>query len=223
MKNFYYDGDSFSFYGVKNNTGSIIAQKLGLNLIHYGIAGKSPRNIIRTAFRYCAKGLHTDTFMCIGVGVTARLEYIKNEPNSSLSYSPIMEEELYTHTISTYDIVKNKELLDMYSFDYTETNTLIDLIMLHDYLLYNNSKFIIHNLNKNYYNDLHFPFSMNIKNEIDKRPRIINFYNNSLHNLMEEKNLKGYDYKDYGFMAHPDEEGHDMYAEFLMPYIKEYI
>lgn len=223
MKNFYYDGDSFSFVCVENNTGSILAQRLGLDLIHHGIVKKSPRAIIRTAFRYCAKGLHRDTFMCIGLGVSARLDYVKDERNTLGAASPIMAEELYTHTVTVDDVAKNKQMLDLYSFDFMETNILIDLIMLHDYLLLNGARFIIHNLGKNYHDDLHWPFSMNIKNEIDKRPRIVNFYKDSLHDLMAEKNLRGYDYAEFGFMSHPDEAGHRMYADFLLPHVMKYI
>lgn len=223
INNFYYDGDSFSFLGVKNNSGVIISNKLSLKLEHYGISGKSARTIIRSAVRYCAKGLHKDTFMCIGIGVETRLDYVENKLNPYPKGDLVMHEESYTHPIRYSDIGNNQKFIEMFRFDYMQTNILFDLIMLHDYLLYNNCKFIIHNLNINYYNDFDFPFSQNIKNEIDKRPRLINFYENSLHNLMLDNGIKGYDYKEYGEMAHPDEDGHLMYANFLLPYVEKYI
>ena len=68
-----------------------------------------------------------------------------------------------------------------------------------------------------------FPFAVGVKAQIDDRPRILNFYKDSLHNLMLDKNIKGYDYNLYKEWAHPDEHGHAMYADYLWEEIQQYV
>ena len=99
IKKLYIDGDSFSCMGVKRNFGDILAERLGLDLEHFGYVGRAPNTIIRTATRYCFNDLHKDAFMCIGIGAEMRSEYISTRK----VFNPgrkIMPEEEYTSNAS---------------------------------------------------------------------------------------------------------------------------
>lgn len=226
MNKFYYDGDSFSCAGVENNTGHFLASSLGLELKHYGFFQKSYEQIIRSAIRYTFQPNSNDTFFCIGIGVANRLDGHSDKPirNYEMDY---FEEEDYTRTVSIFDNTteakKNTILLDQLENNFIRTKILFNLVTLHDYLLYNGHKFIIHNLDINYRLHYRNNFSKNIIEQVKSRPRIVNFFENSLHDLMHEKNIRGFDYDLYGKMAHPGEDGHSMYANFLTPYVEEYI
>ena len=55
MTKLYYDGDSFSCMlppGETQTTGHVIADRLGYELEHYGLIGKSPAQTIRSSVRY---------------------------------------------------------------------------------------------------------------------------------------------------------------------------
>ena len=225
MNKIYYDGDSFSCAGVKKNTGHCLAEHLGFELNHYGFFGKTYEQIIRSTMRYTFQPSSSDTFFCIGFGVANRLDAYSDTPSQRHEFNH-WEEESYTRSVCLYDDTenhKNKSFLDQTENEFIRTKILFSLVTLHDYLLYNGHKFIIHNLDINYRLHLGKKFTNNIIEQVKSRPRIVNFFENSLHDLMHEKNIRGFDYDQYGLMAHPAENGHSMYANFLTPYIEKYI
>jgi hypothetical protein len=73
------------------------------------------------------------------------------------------------------------------------------------------------------YDRSNYLFNDGVKEQIIARPRIINFYENSLHSLLERNNIKPWDYDKYKWIGHPDEAGHLMYADFLWEHIKKYV
>jgi len=220
---FYYDGDSHSLapIGQTQTTGHILANKLGYTLEHYGSSGKSPAQIIRSAIRYSFED--EPSFMAIGIGVVTRLEFFTDKvplENKSKEYKRWLEED----SIVSFQIQDaTKETQDLFQWQYMEVNLLFNLLQLHDYLLYNGKNFIIHNLGWNIRADKDFIFSNKIYNEINNRPRFVNIFSNSLHNLMKDKNLKPWDYDKYKDAGHPGGDSHAMYAGFLWEYIKKYV
>lgn len=230
MDKIYYDGDSFSFMGVEKNTGHYLADFYNVELDHYGFAGKTPLQSIRSAMRYVFTGQAKNTFMCIGIGVGSRIDVHMNSDETHLKGNfpfKAWPEESGTKCLEIRNLIERKvdkkTILELTTPDYLRTKVLIDLILLHDFLLQNNVKFIIHNLDINYIIDKDYIFQNGIREQIESRPRLVNFLQNSLHDLMHEKNIKGWDYKDYGFMAHPGEDGHRMYTDFLISHINKYM
>jgi len=225
MHKIYYDGDSFSCAGVKKNTGHFLADQFSAGLEHYGFFQKTPEQIIRSAIRYTFQPNSKDTFLCIGIGVANRLDAYSDEPVRNYEFDHF-EEEVHTRTVGLFDTAThyhNEIFLDQLENNFIRTKILFNLVTLHDYLLYNGHKFIIHNLDVNYRLHLGKKFTKDITEQVKSRPRIVNFFENSLHDLMQEKHIRGFDYDQYGFMAHPGEDGHSMYANFLTPYVEEYI
>jgi hypothetical protein len=227
MDKIYYDGDSFSWLGVKKNTGHFLAEKLNLELKHYGFSKKTYEQTIRSVMRYTFQPNAHDTFFCIGIGVANRLDAYSDIPTPIQHYKyQYWEEERYTHMVCAFDATthhNNEIFLDQTENDFIRTKILFSLVTLHDYLLHNGYKFIIHNLDINYRLHRSRKFSKDIVEQVNSRPRIVNFFENSLHDLMYAKKIRGFDYDQYGTMAHPGEDGHQMYAEFLTPYVEKYI
>ena len=221
MTKLYYDGDSYSLglpQGQTKTTGHVIADRLGYELEHYGCQGKSPAQIIRSSVRYSLEDI--PCFMAIGFGVISRLETFSDEvpvrAMQSSEYKNWQEED----SINSLQILSAPdETQELFNWQFMEVNLLFSLIQLHDYLLYNNKNFIIHNLGFNIRVDEDFIFSNKIYNEITRRPRFINMFENSLHSQMKEKNMKPFDFDEYGWHGHPDEQGHLMYADYLMEHI----
>jgi hypothetical protein len=222
---FYYDGDSHSMAlpnGHTQTTGHVLANKLGYALEHYGFPVKSPAQIIRSAIRYSFKD--QPSFMAIGIGIVPRLEFFTDEvpciKNKSKEYKRWLEEDS-TIPFQIHDATR--ETQNLFHWQYMEVNLLFNLLQLHDYLLYNGKNFIIHNLGWNIRTDKDFIFSNKIYDEINNKPRFVNIFSNSMHNLMKDKNLKPWDYDKYKDSGHPDEDSHAMYADFLLEYIKKYV
>ena len=225
MTSFYYDGDSYSHFlpsGQQITTGHILAERLGFNLEHYGFPGKSPAEIIRSAIRYSL--CEQDSFMAIGIGVVQRLEYFTDEVpryrNLGNKYKRWSEEDsirsLVIHEAT-------KETQELFHWQYMEVNVLFNLLQLHDYLSYNNINFIIHNLGFNFDIDNDFVFANKIYEQIQSRPRFINMFENSLHNMMQDNNLIPWDYNKFKWHGHPDENGHAFYADYLLNYVDKYL
>ena len=218
MTRLYYDGDSHSCAlprGQTQTTGHVLANRLGYELEHYGFPGKSPAQIIRSSVRYSLE--NTECFMVIGIGVVNRLEWFTEEvpdiPNKPIEYKRWQEED----SIRSLQIFNtSKETQQLFHWQYMEANLLFSLIQLHDYLLHNGKNFIIHNLGSDIRVDKDFVFSNNIYDEIKRRPRFVNMFENSLHSQMKEKNMKPWDFDKHGWHGHPDEQGHLMYADYLM-------
>lgn len=228
MNKIYYDGDSFSYLGVEKNTGHYLADFYNLELDHYGYGGKSPAQCIRSAMRYVFNDFSKNTFMCIGIGVGSRLDVHLEDKEFDRNYPfKVWLEESGTGSLSVDALlerkVDKKTILELTTPDFVRTNVLLNLILLHDFLLQNKVKFIIHNLDINYVIDKDYIFQSRLLEQIESRPRLVNFLKNSLHDLMYEKNIQGWDYEQYGFMAHPAEDGHSMYADFLAPYVEKYM
>lgn len=230
MTDFYYDGDSFSCSlptGQTKNTGHILSSRLGYDMKHYGFPGKAPSQIIRSAMRYSFD--NKDAFMCIGIGAYYRLEYHSNEYIPINHPFDLHESEECIHPLRGETLSKMKlesVFSELFHWQYLETQLLFNLVALHDFLMYNNINFVIHNLGMNFSKFTkknEFPFAAGVKAQIDDRPRILNFYKDSLHNLMLDKNIKGYDYNLYKEWAHPDEHGHAMYADYLWEEIHQYV
>lgn len=226
MNKIYYDGDSHSFWlpeGCHMNTGRIIADRLGYDLDHYGYSGKSPNKIIRGALRYSFE--NPNALLLIGIGVPNRFEMhlddIDDYAKRIYPYKHFQNEhdilDLNVHNID--DFAPN--FLDILKNEYWEIQILFQCVMLHDYLAYNNINFLIHNLGWNFFTDKDFPFCKGIEKQVRARKRILNFYENSLHNLCYDANIKPWDYEKYQWHGHPSEEGHAMYADFLMENIIE--
>lgn len=221
MPSLYYDGDSFSCdlrVGETKTTGHVIAERLGYELNHYGFHKKNPSKIIRSAMRYSFN--KSDALMLIGIGVTARLEIPITEVKPFRYGHNFFHEE---HNVIPIHGEDCKPYVNLLEWQYIETCTLFNLITLHDYLLYNNINFLIHNLASNYCSDPDYIFASGVESQIRNRPRIVNFYENSLHSLMKDNDMKPWDYDKYGWMGHPDEKGHAMYADFLMEHIEKYV
>ena len=223
MTRLYYDGDSFSCLlppGETQTTGHVIANRLGYKLEHYGFSGKSPAQTIRSSVRYSFEDV--PCFMAIGIGVINRLESLSDEvtdiPNKPLEYKR-WQEEGSINSLQIFDA--SKEIQQLFHWQYMEVNLLFNLIQLHDYLLHNGKNFIIHNLGFDIKIDENFIFSNKIYDEIRCRPRFINMFEDSLHSQIKEKNMKPWDFDEYGWYGHPDEQGHLMYADYLMEYIND--
>jgi len=217
-KKLYYDGDSHSMAlpaGQKTTTGHILAQRLGLDLEHYGFTRKSPAQIIRSAIRYSLS--EQDSLMLIGIGVVQRLEHFTDDvPSYSIrdnEYKRWREED----SIRSFQISDaTRETQQLFHWQYMEVNVLFNLLQLHDYLSHNNKNFIIHNLGFNFDIDNDFVFANKIYEQIQSRPRFINMFENSLHQIMQDNNLTPWDHDQYGWAGHPDETGHAAYADFLL-------
>jgi len=217
-KKLYYDGDSHSMAlpaGQKTTTGHILAQRLGLDLEHYGFTRKSPAQIIRSAIRYSLS--EQDSLMLIGIGVVQRLEHFTDDvPSYSIrdnEYKRWREED----SIKSFQITDaTRETQQLFDWQYMEVNVLFNLLQLHDYLSHNNKNFIIHNLGFNFDIDNDFVFANKIYEQIQSRPRFINMFENSLHQIMQDNNLTPWDHDQYGWAGHPDEKGHAAYADFLL-------
>ena len=158
--------------------------------------------------------------MAIGIGVISRLEWFSEKvpyiPNKPAEYKRWPEEDSI-NSLQIFDT--SAETQKLFQWQYMEVNLLFNLIQLHDYLLYNGKNFIIHNLGHNIIVDEDFVFSNKIYDEVRRRPRFVNMFENSLHSQMEEKNMKPWDFDTYGWNGHPDEQGHLMYADYLMEHI----
>ena len=217
-KKLYYDGDSHSMAlpaGQKTTTGHILAQRLGLDLEQYGFTRKSPAQIIRSAIRYSLS--EQDSLMLIGIGVVQRLEHFTDDvPSYSIrdnEYKRWREED----SIRSFQISDaTRETQQLFHWQYMEVNVLFNLLQLHDYLSHNNKNFIIHNLGFNFDIDNDFVFANKIYEQIQSRPRFINMFENSLHQIMQDNNLTPWDHDQYGWAGHPDETGHAAYADFLL-------
>ncbi len=235
MIKLYYDGDSRAGMlppGLSYHTGTYLAQDLGMELYDYSFPGKNPQKIIRNAMRWSFE--NPNSFMVIGIGNNTRIEQYTEDPiqikqnidfldRGQMGTKRFIEENQVAPL--QYEDFKCKEHIDLFQWQYLETTTLFGLIALHDYLLYNGIDFVIHNFGKNFLRE--HPqncssFHYGINNQVTARPRIINFYENSMQELLQKNDLKTWDYADWGWNGHADETGHRMYADYLLENIVKY-
>ena len=235
MIKLYYDGDSFAGMlpaGQTQHTGTYLSQDMGMELWDYSFPGKNPQKIIRNAMRWSFE--QPNSFMVIGIGCNDRLEQYtddKDQIQENIDYlnrtgmaKCSFETENSVGVLQNTDF-KCKEHIDLFHWQYLETTTLFGIIALHDYLLYNKINFVIHNLGKNFIPEHpnNRSFHYGISEQVTARPRILNFFKNSMHELLQKNNHKPWDYTDWGWWGHADETGHKMYANYLRENIKKYV
>ena len=218
MNKLYYDGSSFSHLlptGQNKNTGHYVAEKLGLELDHYGHNGKGIEKIIRSAMRYSFT--NKDALMLIGFGSNQVLEVHTDDPGDFVKFPyKSFTEEHCVIPLQGEDLLRYADLTE---WQYCETKALFNIILLHDYLELNDVNFLIHNLGSDYYYDSDFEFGKGVAEQVNARPKILNFYKNSLHSIIKDANLKPWDYEHFGWHGHADTHGHSVYADFLMEHI----
>ena len=235
MIKLYYDGDSFAGMlpaGQTQHTGIYLAQDMEMELWDYSFPGKNPQKIIRNSMRWSFE--QPNSFMVIGIGCNDRLEQFTEDVQQieeNIDYlnrggmaKCRFETENSVGVLQNTDF-KCKEHIDLFHWQYLETTTLFGLIALHDYLLYNNIKFIIHNLGGSFmieHEQNKTSFSAGIDKQIRARPRILNFYENSMHEILQKNNCMPWDYADWGWWGHADETGHRVYADYLLENIEKY-
>ena len=191
----YCDGDSWSVANNKvgNVMGYYLAELMGCEMENYGHPGKSIDKIIRSAQRHVL--LNKNTCYMIGIGQTARFDTSTGEV-VDIKYPYLsMQSEREVETVrihNFFDIDTNfaKQFIKWFEYPFLEYQTLSKLVMLHDFLLFHNVDFIIHNVGFDYAYDLDYEFGKQWIHEVEKRPRIINFFNDSFHSLMQKENFK---------------------------------
>lgn len=235
MIKLYYDGDSRAGMlppGLSCHTGTYLAQDLGMELYDYSFPGKNPQKIIRNAMRWSFE--NPNSFMVIGIGNNTRIEQYTDDPiqikqnidfldRGQMGAQRFIEENQVAPL--QYEDFKCKEHIDLFHWQYLETTTLFGIIALHDYLLYNNIKFVIHNLGSSFmieHKQNKTSFSAGIDKQIRARPRILNFYENSMHEILQKNKCMPWDYADWGWWGHADETGHRVYADYLLENIEKY-
>jgi lysophospholipase L1-like esterase len=162
--------------------------------------------------------------MIIGMGVVQRLEYFTDEVPNFYNPDNIYKRWSEEDSIRSFQINDaTRETQQLFHWQYMEVNVLFNLLQLHDYLSHNNKNFIIHNLGFNFDIDNDFVFANKIYEQIQSRPRFINMFENSLHQIMQDNNLTPWDHDQYGWHGHPDEKGHAAYADYLADYVDKYL
>lgn len=192
----YYDGDSYSCFGVEKNTGHFLAEHFNCPLVHQGRNGKSPAEIIKD---FLTIDHNTNILYFIGIGISSRnIELEESGSIRTLSQAEYVKK--FGNTLLTED-----------------HHTIVDILLLSGYCKSKNLKHLIHNLDyKNFEQFNAMPGYENIIKEFIINPNIVGFFDNlSLHHLMKQHNLPGFDADQYRDMSHPTEAGHKMYADFL--------
>ena len=216
----YCDGDSWSVSNnhVGNVMGHYLAELMGCEMENYGHSGKSIDKIIRSAQRHVL--LNKNTCYMIGIGHTQRFDTSTGEV-VDIKYpylSMQSEREVETVRINKFVDADKKfaeQFMNWFEYPFLEYQTLSKLVMLHDFLLFHNIDFIIHNLAFDYAYDLDYEFGKQWIHEVEKRPRIINFFTDSFHSLMQKENFKPFNYHAYKWSGHQTGPGHKFYAEYL--------
>jgi hypothetical protein len=193
----YYDGDSYSCFGVDKNTGNYLAEHYNAQLIHQGCTGKSPAEIIND-FLNADHNDHTLYF--IGIGILPR--------NINLDYHgniARLTREQYAKKFADSFITEGYHLL-------------VDLLLLSGYCRSKKLNYLIHNLDyEAFYKFATLDQFKNVVDDFKSDPNLVGFFDDcSLHHLMKQHNLPGFDADQYIDMSHPTEEGHRMYANFLI-------
>jgi len=60
-----------------------------------------------------------------------------------------------------------------------------------------------------------YEFGKQWLDEVEKRPRIVNFFKDSFHNLMQRENFVPFNYDLYQWNGHQEGPGHEYYAKYL--------
>lgn len=220
MTNLYCDGDSWS---VSNNSvgdvmGHYLAELMGCEMENYGHPGKSVDKVIRTVQRHVLS--NSDTAYMIGIGQTVRFDMSTGEVVQMKYPFLYMESERGIESLRS-DFLMNtnrafaEQFIKLFEYPFLEYQTLSKLVLLHDFLKYHKVDFIIHNLGFDYDYDPEYEFGKQWLDEVEKRPRIVNFFKDSFHSLMQRENFVPYNYDLYKWNGHQEGPGHKYYAEYL--------
>lgn len=217
----YCDGDSWSI--ANNNEGNVmgyyLAELMGYEMENYGHSGKSVDKVIRSAQRHVLS--NKNTAYMIGIGHTQRFDTSTGEVVVDINYpylSMPSEREVETVRISDFvDIDKKfaEQFIKWFEYPFLEYQTLSKLVMLHDFLKYHKVDFIIHNLGFDYNYDPDYEFGKQWLVEVEKRPRLINFFTDSFHSIMQKENFKPYNFTEHKWAGHQTGPGHKFYAKYL--------
>ena len=220
MTNLYCDGDSWSV--ATNNIGEPmgyhLAKLMGYNMENYGHNGKSVDKIIRSVQRHVLS--NTDTAYMIGIGHTQRFDTSTGEV-ADIKYPYLsMSSEREVESVRINDLVDTdkkfaEQFIKWFEYPFLEYQTLSKLVMLHDFLKYHNVDFIIHNIGFDYDYDPDYEFGKQWIHEVEKRPRIVNFFKNSFHSIMQRENFVPFNFDLYQWNGHQEGPGHQYYAEYL--------
>jgi len=216
----YCDGDSWSVdtNNIGEPMGYHLAELMSYEMENYGHRGKSVDKVIRSAQRHVL--LNKNTAYMIGIGHTQRFDTSTGEV-VDIKYPYLsMPSEREVETIRINDFVDTdkkfaQQFIKWFEYPFLEYQTLSKLVMLHDFLKYHNVNFIIHNVGFDYYYDTDYEFGKQWITEVEKRPRIVNFFADSFHSLMEQENYIPFNYEKYGWYGHQTGPGHEFYAKYL--------
>jgi hypothetical protein len=220
MTNLYCDGDSWSVSnnGVGNVMGYELSQLMGYKMENYGHNGKSIDKIIRSTQRHVLSNSNT-TYM-VGIGHTQRFDSCTGDVVKIKYPFLSMESELGVESVRINHFVDTdkkfaEQFLKWFEYPFLEYQTLSKLVMLHDFLKYQGVDFIIHNIGFDYYYDHDYEFGKQWITEVEKRPRLINFFTDSFHSIMKRENFKPYNFDQYKWSGHQEGPGHKFYANYL--------
>jgi len=220
MTNLYCDGDSWSVRnnGVGKVMGWYLSNLMGYNMENYGHSGKSVDKVIRSVQRHVLS--NSDTAYMIGIGQTARFDMSTGEVVQMKYPFLYMESERGIESLRS-DVLSNtnrafaEQFIKLFEYPFLEYQTLSKLVSLHDFLKYHKVDFIIHNLGFDYDYDPEYEFGKQWLAEVEKRPRIVNFFKDSFHSIMQKENFVPFNYNLYQWNGHQEGPGHKYYAEYL--------
>jgi len=218
----YCDGDSWSVStnNIGEPMGYHLAKLMGYGIENYGHPGKSIDKIIRSAQRHVLSNKNTAYTYMIGIGHTQRFDTSTGKV-VDIKYPYLsMSSEREVESVRINDLVDTdkkfaEQFIKWFEYPFLEYQTLSKLVMLHDFLKYHNVDFIIHNIGFDYDYDPDYEFGKQWIHEVEKRPRIINFFSDSFHSLMEQENYIPFNFEKYGWMGHQTGPGHEFYAKYL--------
>ena len=225
LSKIYCDGDSWSVITGNHDDlpmGYWFGNALGRTMENYGHAGKSVDKTIRNTQRHVLANKDKDYFYFVGIGHTQRFDTSDGEtlPNHKYLYEMMISEQ-YVQSVSVDFLQKQDRsfaecFFRMFEYPFLEYQTLSKLIMLHDFLTFHGVDFIIHNIGFDYDYDPDYEFGKQFLHEVEQRPRMINFFENSFHSYMRDNGVQAFNHKEYGWMGHFESEGHKLYADFLL-------
>jgi hypothetical protein len=216
----YCDGDSWSIStnNIGKPMGYHLAELMGYKMENYGHPGKSVDKIIRSAQRHVLS--NKNTAYMIGIGHTQRFDTSTGEVVDFKYPYLSMPSEREVESIQINKLIETdrkfaEQFIKWFEYPFLEYQTLSKLVMLHDFLKYHNVNFIIHNVGFDYAYDTDYEFGKQWLVEVEKRPRIVNFFTDSFHSLMEQENYIPFNFEEYGWMGHQTGPGHEFYAKYL--------
>lgn len=225
--NLYCDGDSWSVLtkGIGYPMGYHLSKAMNCTMQNYGHPGKSIDKVIRSTQRHVLNqvdllGHNNDTLYMIGIGHLQRFDTATGQV-AEIRYPFLkMSSEAGITSVQINDFVDTdkkfaQQFIKWFEYPFLEYQTLSKLVMLHDFLKYHNVNFIIHNVGFDYCYDTDYEFGQQWITEVEKRPRILNFFADSFHSMMEQENFVPFNFDEYGWAGHQTGPGHEFYAKYL--------